>query len=76
MKNSQIAEIAQIKDNGIETLIHYPIPIHLQKAYKDLRYKNGDFSVAEAISKNVLNLPLWYGMSDNEINYVISILNR
>jgi len=65
-----------LKDNGIETLIHYLIPIHLQKAYKDFGYKAGDFSVAEIISKTVLSLPLWYEMSDDEINYVISVLNK
>lgn len=65
-----------LKNKGIETLIHYPIPLHLQKAYKDLGYKAGDFPVAEAISKTVLSLPLWYGMKDDEINYVISVLNR
>ena len=65
-----------LKDNGIGTLIHYPIPIHLQKAYTDLEYKAGAFPLAETISKTVLSLPLWYGMRDEEINYVISILNR
>lgn len=65
-----------LKDNGIETLIHYPIPIHLQKAYVDLGYKSGDFPVAETISKTVLSLPIWYGMKDDEINYVINVLNQ
>ncbi|NSB30266.1 DegT/DnrJ/EryC1/StrS family aminotransferase [Clostridium saccharoperbutylacetonicum] len=65
-----------LKANGIETLIHYPIPIHLQKAYKDLGYKSGDFPVAENISKTVLSLPIWYGISESEINYVISVLNQ
>ena len=65
-----------LKDKGIETLIHYPIPIHLQKAYDNLGYKVGDFPVAETISKTVLSLPLWYGMREDEINYVISVLNQ
>lgn len=65
-----------LKNNGIETLIHYPIPIHLQKAYKDLGYKAGDFPIAEDISKTVLSLPIWYGMSEDESNYIINILNR
>ena len=65
-----------LKDNGIGTLIHYPIPIHLQKAYTDLGYEVGAFPLAETISKTVLSLPMWYGMSEEEINYVISILNR
>ena len=65
-----------LKYKGIETLIHYPIPIHLQQAYDNLGYKAGDFPVAETLSKTVLSLPLWYGMSDDEINYVVSILNQ
>jgi dTDP-4-amino-4,6-dideoxygalactose transaminase len=65
-----------LKAKGIETLIHYPIPIHLQNAYDNLGYKVGDFPVAETISKTVLSLPLWYGMRDDEINYIISVLNQ
>jgi len=65
-----------LKDKGIGTLIHYPIPLHLQKAYKDLGYKSGDFPIAEKISRTVLSLPMWYGMSDDEINYVIGVLNQ
>ena len=65
-----------LKDKGIGTLIHYPIPIHLQQAYKDLGYKLGDFPIAEEISRTVLSLPMWYGMSEEEINYVIGVLNQ
>lgn len=65
-----------LKTNGIGTLIHYPVPIHLQKAYKDLGYKPGDFKVAEDISNTELSLPLWYGMNKNEINYIIDTLNK
>lgn len=65
-----------LKANGIETLIHYPVPIHLQKAYTDLGYVLGDFPVAETISKTVLSLPMWYGMKEDEINYVINVLNK
>lgn len=65
-----------LKDNGIGTLIHYPVPIHLQKAYADLGYNVGDFPIAETISKTELSLPIWYGMKADEINYVISILNK
>jgi len=65
-----------LKDNGIGTLIHYPIPIHLQKAYTDLGYEVGAFPLAETISKTVLSLPMWYGMSEEEINYVINTLNK
>jgi len=68
--------INYLNNNEIGTLTHYPIPIHLQKAYKELGYKAGDFPVAETISKTVLSLPIWYGMKDDEINYIINVLNK
>jgi len=65
-----------LKDKGIGTLIHYPIPLHLQQAYKELGYKLGDFPIAEEISRTVLSLPMWYGMSEEEIDYVIDVINQ
>lgn len=65
-----------LKDNGVQTVIHYPIPIHLQEAYRDLGYSKGNFPIAEEISNTILSLPMWYGMSDNDINYVIELLNN
>ncbi|TFG90649.1 MAG: hypothetical protein E4G71_04965 [Candidatus Atribacteria bacterium] len=44
--------------NGIETAIHYPIPIHLQEAYEDFGYKEGDFPIAEKMADEILSLPL------------------
>ncbi|EKQ50165.1 MULTISPECIES: DegT/DnrJ/EryC1/StrS family aminotransferase [unclassified Clostridium] len=67
---------SHLKDNGIDTLVHYPVPIHLQKAYKELEYKIGDFPLAETISKTVLSIPIWYGMKDEEIDYIIKVLNK
>lgn len=63
-------------DKRIETLIHYPIPIHLQEAYKELQYKVGDFPLAETLSNTSLSLPLWYGISEKEMTYVIDCLNN
>lgn len=61
---------------GIGTNKHYPIPIHLQEAYKDLGFKKGDFPVAEKISETELSLPMYYGISDEEIQYVIKAINE
>ena len=60
---------------GIETNCHYPIPIHLQKAYSDLGYCEGSFPIAEEISKTEISIPMFYGMTDEEIKYVIDALN-
>jgi dTDP-4-amino-4,6-dideoxygalactose transaminase len=48
--------------NGVEALIHYPVPIHLQPAAKYLNYKMGDFPVVEKLSGEILSLPLYPGM--------------
>lgn len=67
---------AFLNDAGIGTNKHYPIPMHLQGAYKDLGFKEGDFPLAEEISRTQLSLPLYYGMTDEEIDYVIDKINE
>jgi RimJ/RimL family protein N-acetyltransferase len=62
-------------EKGISTDIHYPIPPHLSKAYRYLGYKVGDFPVAEQFSNRVLSLPIYNGMSLEEINYIIDQIN-
>ena len=64
-----------LTDKGIKTNKHYPIPIHLQECYRELGYKKGDFPIAEEISETELSLPMYYGMTDEEINYVIDAIN-
>ena len=65
-----------LKNKGVDTVKHYPIPMHLQKAYSDLGYSEGDFPVAEEISKTVLSLPMYYGMTDIEVEHVIKSINE
>ena len=60
---------------GIVTNKHYPIPIHLQECYRDLGYRQGDFRVAEEISATELSLPMYYGMTEEQIDYVIDSVN-
>jgi hypothetical protein len=61
---------AFLKEKGIETLIHYPIPIHLQKAYEDLGYRKGDFPVTEQCCSEILSLPFFPEMKESEIRKV------
>lgn len=61
---------------GIATGIHYPIPIHLQEAYKSLGYKKGDFPVAEKVSKEILSLPMYPEMTDKQIDYVVEAVKE
>lgn len=65
-----------LSDNEIGSNKHYPIPMHLQECFKDMGYKEGDFPIAEEISSSQLSLPLYYGMTDEEISYVIDCINR
>jgi dTDP-4-amino-4,6-dideoxygalactose transaminase len=65
-----------LHDNGVGTLIHYPIPPHLQQAYIDLGYKKGDFPIAEEIAETALSLPLWPGMAHTEIIQVFETISN
>lgn len=65
-----------LNERGIGTNKHYPIPMHLQECYRDLGFHKGDFPIAEEISATELSLPMYYGMTDEEIGYVIDMINR
>lgn len=65
-----------LNDNGIGTTIHYPIPMHMQGAYEELGISKGILPLAEKISNEVISLPIWYGMKDEEIQYVIDKINN
>lgn len=60
---------------GIGTNKHYPIPMHLQECYKDLGFRAGDFPISEEISRTELSLPMYYGMTDEEISYIVDSIN-
>lgn len=64
-----------LNENGIGTNKHYPIPMHLQDCYKDLGFHKGDFPIAEEISETELSIPMYYGMTDAEVQYVIETVN-
>lgn len=59
-----------LKVNGISSMIYYPIPLHLQKAYLDARYKSGDFPVAEHLSDVVLSLPMHSELDDDTLGRI------
>lgn len=64
-----------LNEKGIGTNKHYPIPIHLQECYRDLEYKKGDLPIAEEISATELSLPMYYGMTEEQIDFIINIIN-
>lgn len=65
-----------LKQKGIGTNKHYPIPMHLQECYKDLGFTKGAFPIAEEISATELSLPMYYGMREEEVQYVIDTINE
>ena len=65
-----------LNDADIGTNKHYPIPMHLQECYKNLGFKKGDFPIAEEISSTELSIPMYYGMTDEEMQYVIDKVNE
>lgn len=66
----------KLSDRGIGTGIHYPTPIHLQNAYKFLGYKKGDFPVSERVAEEILSLPMFPELSEEQIKYVCNSLKE
>ena len=65
-----------LSSKGVSTGIHYPIPVHLQKAYKHLEYKQGDFPITEKYSKEILSLPMFPELLEDEIKYVVNCIKK
>ena len=63
-----------LQDVGIQSAVHYPVPIHLQKAYAHLGYRSGDLPVTEALCERCLSLPIYPELSKEKISRVASVL--
>lgn len=74
-KNRDVLE-HYLNEKEIGTNKHYPIPIHMQKCYSNLGLKVGDYPIAEKISLEELSLPIFYGMDDTQVRYVIDCINQ
>ena len=68
------AVMQHLGDRGIGCGIHYPVPVHLQKAYADLGHKPGDFPVSEACAESFVSLPMFPELTDGQIETVVSEL--
>lgn len=64
-----------LEERGIKTQIHYPVPPHLAKCYSHLGYGKGDFPITEQYAQECLSLPLYNGMDDEQVAYVIDAIN-
>jgi len=65
-----------LEQHEISSQIHYPFAMHMHKAYCDLGYKKGDFPIAEMNAAQEVSLPIYYGMTDEQISYVIDVVNK
>lgn len=74
--NERDALEKHLNDRGIGTNKHYPIPMHMQECYKELGISEGALPVAEEISATELSLPMYYGMTDEQVRYVIDAINE
>ncbi|HYH16366.1 MAG TPA: DegT/DnrJ/EryC1/StrS family aminotransferase, partial [Flavisolibacter sp.] len=64
-----------LTEQGIGTLIHYPVPPHLQQAYAHLGFKQGDYPIAEEVANTCLSLPMWPGMNKEDVNKVATAIH-
>lgn len=65
-----------LAERNIPAMVYYPVPLHLQKAYQDARYKAGDFPVAERLAACVLSLPMHTELDTEQLDYIISTVNQ
>lgn len=69
VKNRDEVQV-RLKENGIPTAVHYPMPLHLQKCFEYLGYKKGDFPISEIVAQEIMSLPMNPYLSDEEIDYI------
>jgi dTDP-4-amino-4,6-dideoxygalactose transaminase len=62
---------AKLQEKGISSMVYYPVPMHMQKAYTDPRYKEGDFPVTETLSHNVMSLPMHTELTEEQLAYIV-----
>jgi len=62
---------AKLQEKGIASMVYYPVPMHMQKAYTDPRYKEGDFPVTEELSHHVMSLPMHTELTEEQLAYIV-----
>jgi dTDP-4-amino-4,6-dideoxygalactose transaminase len=70
------ALMAHLKSAGIGTAIHYPIPLHLQKAYAHLPYREGEFPVTERVAAQILSLPMYPQLTAEQQARVVDAISQ
>ena len=67
---------AHLEAKGIATGLHYPVPLHMQKCFTHLGYKEGDFPVTERYAKEILSLPMYPELTEEQIKYVADAIRE
>ena len=70
------AILGKLKENGVATGVYYPVPLHLQKVYKNLGYKEGDMPVAEYLSHRTFAIPVYPELTKEQVDYVIDSIKK
>lgn len=68
--------LQKLKEKGIATGVYYPVPLHLQKVYKELGYKEGDMQVAEYLSSRTFAIPVYPELTEEQVNYIIECVKE
>lgn len=68
------AMVEKLSKLGVPTAVHYPVPLHMQEAFKDLGYSTGDFPVSELVSKEIMSLPMSAYLSEAEQDFVVQAI--
>src|SRR5574340_1552547 len=63
-----------LKDNGVGTEVYYPLPLHMQNCYRDLGYQKGAFPQSERAAGEVLSLPIYAELTDEQLQYVVQTI--
>ncbi len=66
----------KLAEAGVSTGLHYPVPLHLQKAYEPLGYKKGDFPISEQAAEEILSLPMFPGITSDQISRVVNAIMK
>ncbi len=65
-----------LKSNGVPSMIYYPVPMHLQKAFSYLGYKQGDFPITEQVCDQVISIPMHTELDEPQLNYITDVINK
>jgi len=76
VKDSNKGLVERLRSKGVDSRVYYPLPLHLQKCFKYLGYKKGDFPVAEKASREVLAIPVYPELTQKDADFIIRTIKE